>query len=67
MKSQYKETSTAPKIVPGTTDDKREKKVEKQVKELEQTVREQAQLIDRMHRDIVRLRVAINEVAARIK
>lgn len=66
MTNQYKDSSTAPKITVNTPD-KKEKRLDKQIRDLEQTVQQQAQLIDRMHRDIVRLRVAINEVSARIK
>lgn len=66
MTTQYTGKTPTPKIV-SNVPDKKEKKLEKQVRELEKTVQQQAQLIDRMHRDIVRLRVAINEVSARIK
>ena len=63
---QYEDSVTAPKIVPNTKE-KKEKDLVKQVRELEDKIREQEKLIHRMHRDIVRLRTAINEVSARIK
>jgi|LakMenEpi03Aug12_release.lakeMendotaPanAssembly.Ray.scaffolds.fasta_scaffold1959603_2 hypothetical protein len=63
---QYEDSVTAPKIVPNTKE-KKEKNLVKQVRELEDKIREQEKLIHRMHRDIVRLRTAINEVSARIK
>lgn len=66
MTNQYKGNSPTPKIT-ANTPDKKEKKLDRQIRDLEQTVQQQAELIDRMHRDIVRLRVAINEVSARIK
>lgn len=66
MTKQYETGSTAPKIQ-SNVPDKKEKKIEKQVRDLEQTVQQQAQIIDRMHRDIVRLRVSINDLSARIK
>jgi hypothetical protein len=69
MKKQYETDSIAAKITPNKieTATREEKKLEKKVKELEDQVRSQQAVIDRMHRDIVRLRVAINEVSARIK
>jgi peptidoglycan hydrolase CwlO-like protein len=69
MKKQYETDSTAAKIIPNKIEavTKEEKKLEKKVRELEDQVRSQQAVIDRMHRDIVRLRVAINEVSARIK
>ena len=42
-------------------------RLDKRVRELADQVKQQQDIIDRMHRDIVRLRVAINEVSARIK
>lgn len=66
MKQQYKDSGTAPKITSDRAD-KKESALDKQVKKLAETVQAQQQVIDRMHRDIVRLRVAINEVSARIK
>lgn len=67
--SQYNsENNSAPKIRAGTAAVKNDsKKLEQKVKLLTDQVEEQQRLIDRMHRDIVRLRVAINEVSARIK
>jgi len=64
---QYEDNSTsAPKIVANQTD-KKEKDLERRVRTLADQVVAQQQLIDRMHRDIVRLRTTINEVSARIK
>lgn len=51
----------------GGSSKKDNKKLEQKVKQLTDQVEEQQRIIDRMHRDIVRLRVAINEVSARIK
>jgi uncharacterized coiled-coil protein SlyX len=65
MKSQYKD-STAPKII-ANGKEKKDVSMDKRVRELSDIVQSQQQVIDRMHRDIVRLRVAINEVSARIK
>ena len=61
-----KNTVTTPKIVANKSD-KKEKDLEKQVRDLGERIQEQDQLIHRMHRDIVRLRTSINEVSARIK
>jgi hypothetical protein len=64
---QYKETDTA---VPKITVNKPEyngQQLEKRIKDLTEIVATQQKVIDRMHRDIVRLRTAINEVSARIK
>lgn len=63
---QYKETSSAPKITVAKPE-KKEKDIERQVKDLAAQVAAQQETIDRMHRDIVRLRTSINEVSARIK
>jgi uncharacterized coiled-coil protein SlyX len=64
---QYEDNSTsAPKITANPTD-KKEKDLERRVRTLADQVVAQQQLIDRMHRDIVRLRTSINEVSARIK
>jgi uncharacterized coiled-coil DUF342 family protein len=48
-------------------DNDSDKKIDKRIRKLSDQVEEQQKIIDRMHRDIVRLRVAINEVSARIK
>jgi hypothetical protein len=48
-------------------DNNDDKKIDKRIRKLIDQVEEQQKIIDRMHRDIVRLRVAINEVSARIK
>lgn len=63
---QYENSGSAPKIV-AVKKDKKEVALEKRLKQLSDTVEHQQDVIDRMHRDIVRLRVAINEVSARIK
>jgi hypothetical protein len=64
---QYEDNSTsAPKIAANPTD-KKEKDLERRVRTLADQVVAQQQTIDRMHRDIVRLRTSINEVSARIK
>ena len=65
MKPQYKDSAT-PKIRANGID-KKDVSMDKRVRELADIVQSQQQVIDRMHRDIVRLRVAINEVSARIK
>jgi hypothetical protein len=66
MKEQYNDSSPAPKIAANPTD-KKEKDLERRVRTLADQVVAQQQTIDRMHRDIVRLRTSINEVSARIK
>jgi hypothetical protein len=63
---QYEDDTTAPKIVPNVKE-KKDKDLGKQIRDLTEKVREQDRLITRMHRDIIRLRTAINEVSARIK
>jgi hypothetical protein len=47
--------------------DPNDKQLDKRIRELSDQVKQQQNVIDRMHRDIVRLREAINGVAARIK
>jgi hypothetical protein len=66
MKKQYQDNETAPKIRAMTVE-KKDTSIDKRVRELSDIVQSQQQVIDRMHRDIVRLRVALNEVSARIK
>ena len=66
MKQYEDNSASAPKIAPNKID-KKEKDLERQVKDLAARVTAQQEVIDRMHRDIVRLRVTINEVSARIK
>jgi hypothetical protein len=66
MTKQYKDSGAPPKIV-ANVQDKKEKDIERRMKDLANQVSAQQEMIDRIHRDIVRLRVAINEVAARIK
>jgi uncharacterized coiled-coil protein SlyX len=63
---QYEDNPSAPKIVVNQPD-KKEKDLERRVRTLSDQVTAQQQTIDRMHRDIVRLRTSINEVSARIK
>lgn len=63
---QYEDNPSAPKIVVNQPD-KKEKDLERRVRTLSDQVAAQQQTIDRMHRDIVRLRTSINEVSARIK
>jgi uncharacterized coiled-coil protein SlyX len=63
---QYEDNPSAPKIVVNQPD-KIEKDLERRVRTLSDQVSAQQKIIDRMHRDIVRLRTSINEVSARIK
>jgi septal ring factor EnvC (AmiA/AmiB activator) len=63
---QYEEDSAIPKITANIPAPK-DKNVDRRIRELEDKIRDQAQEMHRMHRDIVRLRTAINEVSARIK
>jgi len=63
---QYEDDATAPKIV-ANVPNKKEKDLEKQIRDLSDQINAQQKVIDRMHRDIIRLRTAINEVSARIK
>jgi uncharacterized coiled-coil protein SlyX len=63
---QYEDNPSAPKIVVNQPD-KKEKDLERRVRTLSDQVSAQQKIIDRMHRDIVRLRTSINEVSARIK
>lgn len=65
--SQYKHDSNSTPKIQANSDAKSYKKFEQRIKQLTDQVEEQQRIIDRMHRDIVRLRVAINEVSARIK
>ncbi len=65
--SQYSsDESRAPAKIQAADNDS-DKKIDKRIRKLSDQVEEQQKIIDRMHRDIVRLRVAINEVSARIK
>jgi hypothetical protein len=66
MTNQYKDSGTTPRIV-ANVPNKKEKDLEKQIRDLSEQINAQQQVIDRMHRDIVRLRTSINEVSARIK
>lgn len=62
---QYEELGGIPKMsanVPAAKDN-----TDRRIRELEDQIRDQVQTLNRMHRDIVRLRTAINEVSARIK
>ena len=63
---QYEEDSMTPKITANIPAPK-DKNIDRRIRELEDKIRDQAQEIHRMHRDIIRLRTAINEVSARIK
>ena len=63
---QYEEDSMIPKITANIPAPK-DKNIDRRMRELEDKIRNQAQEMHRMHRDIVRLRTAINEVSARIK
>lgn len=63
---QYEDNPSAPKIAVNHPD-KKEKDLERRVRTLSDQVSAQQKIIDRMHRDIVRLRTSINEVSARIK
>jgi septal ring factor EnvC (AmiA/AmiB activator) len=63
---QYEEDSMIPKITANIPAPK-DKNIDRRMRELEDKIRDQAQEMHRMHRDIVRLRTAINEVSARIK
>ena len=63
---QYEEDSMIPKITANIPAPK-DKNTDRRIRELEDKIRDQAQEMHRMHRDIVRLRTAINEVSARIK
>jgi uncharacterized coiled-coil protein SlyX len=63
---QYEDDSDIPKITANITAPK-DKNVDRRIRELEDKIRDQAQQMHRMHRDIVRLRTAINEVSVRIK
>ena len=65
--TQYSSKSTKSVAKIRATETDNEKKIDKRIRKLSDQVEEQQKIIDRMHRDIVRLRVAINEVSARIK
>jgi hypothetical protein len=65
--TQYSSKSTIPVAKIRATETDNEKKIDKRIRKLIDQVEEQQKVIDRMHRDIVRLRVAINEVSARIR
>jgi hypothetical protein len=64
---QYEDNGTSAPKIAATPTDKKEKDLERRVRTLADQVAAQQQLIDRMHRDIVRLRTTINEVSPRIK
>jgi septal ring factor EnvC (AmiA/AmiB activator) len=65
--SQYSSDKPRAPAKMQTADNDSDKKIDKRIRKLSDQVEEQQKIIDRMHRDIVRLRVAINEVSARIK
>ena len=68
MTDQYKNSGATPKIASNVKDKLTPNKdLTKQLKELREKIQDQDQVIHRMHRDIVRLREAINQVAAKIK
>jgi len=61
---QYKDDGTDRKVV-ALHKDKTEQELHTKISELARKVEEQDAKIQRMHRDIVRLREAINQVAIR--
>lgn len=65
--TQYSSKEKIPVAKIRAADSDSEKKLDRRIRKLIDQVEEQQKVIDRMHRDIVRLRVAINEVSARIK
>jgi polyhydroxyalkanoate synthesis regulator phasin len=65
--TQYSSKEKTPVAKIQAADSTSEKKLDRRIRKLIDQVEEQQKVIDRMHRDIVRLRVAINEVSARIK
>ena len=65
--SQYSSEEPRAPAKMQTAENDSDKKIDKRIRKLSDQVEEQQKIIDRMHRDIVRLRVAINEVSARIK
>jgi len=64
---QYEDSGAAAPKITTNKPDKKEKDIERRMKDLTDRVSAQQEMIDRMHRDIVRLRVTINEVSSRIK
>jgi uncharacterized coiled-coil DUF342 family protein len=63
---QYEETGSIPKMTANVPVKKNDAD-KNRIKDLSDRVDEQQKTIDRMHRDIVRLRTTINNLAARIK
>jgi len=63
---QYEKGGSAPVISANDTE-KKELGLKRQVKDLTARVSDQQKELDRMHRDIVRLRVTINDLSAKIK
>jgi hypothetical protein len=63
---QYEEDSMIPKMTANIPDPK-DKNIDRRIRELDDKIREQEKQMHRIHRDIIRLRTAINEVSARIK
>jgi hypothetical protein len=63
---QYEKGGPAPVISANDTE-KKELGLKRQVKDLTVRVSDQQKELDRMHRDIVRLRVTINDLSAKIK
>jgi hypothetical protein len=64
---QYEDNGPAVPKISANKIDKTDKDLERRIKDLTARVTTQQETIDRMHRDIVRLRISINEVSARIK
>jgi hypothetical protein len=64
---QYEDNGTSAPKISVNKSEKKEQTLEKRIRDLSDQVSAQQQIIDRMHRDIVRLRTSINEVSARIK
>ena len=63
---QYEETGSTPKITANAPVKKNDAD-KNRIRELSDRIDEQQKTIDRMHRDMVRLRTTINNLAARIK
>jgi len=66
MKEQYTSSNSSPKITAVIKDDTVNKKDVRQIQDLQNQVQNQQTKIDRMHRDIIRLREVINQLAAKL-
>jgi hypothetical protein len=66
MTDQYKNSTAAPKLIPNARD-KKDKDLTKQVRDLDEKIQDQARLIHRMHRDIVRIRADIDNLHNKVK